>query len=645
MIIERLVERAQNATDSHGEPILADPAFPSREPVYYLIVLKPDGTCLGISRTGTDVQEGRRKIWKPNKYRIPAIGDRASEKQAGLLCDVTSYIFGGGPWSVTTKKDGTVNDDSSKHITNSRTFRDVLDTALSELPNDEALLATQAFYRRYESDFEALLRANNLWLQSDVRTKERSVFANKQRFAFTLSDDLGQPAFERPDLQSYWRKHYDKRLTSKSVGRLGVPCLACGELRPPVSNHERTIKLPWGQRKGVKLVSFEGTAFRSQGLEQSLNAPMCQECVEAYTLCLRHLLERGQSTNYIDNDAEIAYAFWSRVPTSFDLNATLIRAEEGAVESLYESLHRPSQSEDISQEEANDFYVLALSASGARAIVRDWIEAHLPAVQRNIQKWFDDLNVIADRPWPSKKESRIDVGGIFGKFPLRVICQSAGRKSQRAWDVPPELSSRLFRAGLTGTVVADSVLASALRRIRADHDIPPPRAALIKLILNRLVQSRKKGEDEVTETLDPNKADKAYVCGRLLAVLERVQRRALGNINATVIDRYYGTASTAPRPIFPRLIANAQNHLGKLRGERPGEAENLQKDLETVIAKVGDPDTWSGDLPQWLDLEGQGRFAIGFYHQRAEYRSRFKKKGDNTPSPQEPQTPTKEGKE
>jgi CRISPR-associated protein Csd1 len=125
--------------------------------------------------------------------------------------------------------------------------------------------------------------------------------------------------------------------------------------------------------------------------------------------------------------------------------------------------------------------------------------------------------------------------------------------------------------------------------------------------------------------LDPKKPDIAYVCGRLLAVLDRIQRRALGSVNATIIDRYYGAASTAPRPIFPRLVSNAQNHLGKIRGERPGEAENLQKDMEAVVSKIGDPGAWIGDLPQWLDLEAQGRFAIGFYHQRADYRARTKK--------------------
>jgi CRISPR-associated protein Csd1 len=268
---------------------------------------------------------------------------------------------------------------------------------------------------------------------------------------------------------------------------------------------------------------------------------------------------------------------------------------------------------------------LALSASGARAIVRDWIETHLLAVQRNIVKWFNDLLIAVDRPWPNASDVRVAPPATFGEFPLGGLCRSVGRKKLTGYEVPSELSSRLFRAGITGSALPDSVLAAALRRVRADHDIPPPRAALIKLVLNRLSESRNQGDNEMPETLDIEKPDIAYVCGRLLAVLDRIQSRALGSVNASIIDRYYGAASTAPRPIFPRLVANAQNHLGKLRGERPGEATNLQKDMETVVDKIGDREAWIGDLPQWLDLEAQGRFAIGFYHQRAEYRARAKK--------------------
>lgn len=117
----------------------------------------------------------------------------------------------------------------------------------------------------------------------------------------------------------------------------------------------------------------------------------------------------------------------------------------------------------------------------------------------------------------------------------------------------------------------------------------------------------------MTEKIDPKRKDPAYICGHLLAVFERIQWGAMGDVNATIIDRFYGTASTAPALVFPRLFKSAEQHLSKLHGERPGMAVNLQKDLEALSVPLD-------NFPRMLSLSEQGQFALGFYHQRAEYR-------------------------
>lgn len=609
MIVEKLVAYAQHAVQPDGEPLLADPAFPTGQNVDYLITVDGDGRCLSVAPTGTTVK--KRRV--PKRYRIPAVGDRASEKQAGLLCDGASYIFGAGPWSGRQQR---------RHVSHAQTFRAVLEKAIQAVPDDEALRAVYRFYERYGARFEALLRDYGYWTKSAPRSQQASsIFKASDRLAFVLAKDNGRPAFERPALQSYWRHVVNERADGKAAGTPPTTCIGCGEESAPVKNHERTIKIPMHQRR-VKLISFDKKAFCSHGSVQSLNAPVCQGCADAYTLALNELLGENRSTNYIDREAGIAYVFWTRSAIQFDLNAAYIKADPEAVENLYRSIQSPRHARAIIEQEANDFYVLALGASGARAIVRDWIETHLDAVVRNIAKWYQDLTVCLDRPWPRKSDARGVTGERFGQFPLAYLCRGIARKVERGWDVPPELSSALFSAGLAGRALSPEFLAAALRRVRADHDIAPHRAALIRLVLNRLIRSRNRGDREMPEENDPLNPDPAYVCGRLLAVLERIQRRALGDVNATIIDRYFGAASTAPRPIFTVLVKRAENHLGKLRRENPGAAQNLQKDLEAVIAHIGDPDAWRGDLPPWLDLEGQGRFAIGFYHQRAEYRKK-----------------------
>ncbi len=130
--------------------------------------------------------------------------------------------------------------------------------------------------------------------------------------------------------------------------------------------------------------------------------------------------------------------------------------------------------------------------------------------------------------------------------------------------------------------------------------------ALIKLILLRR-------DIPVTDTLDSDERQPAYLYGRLLAVFEQIQYAALGDVNANVVDKFYGTFSSAPSLVFSRLYADAENHLRKLRGEKPGSFVALDK-LLTEVSRLLPP---SGPKGQ-LSLQDQGRFALGYYHQRAE---------------------------
>ncbi|MGQ9731492.1 MAG: type I-C CRISPR-associated protein Cas8c/Csd1 [Candidatus Zipacnadales bacterium] len=169
----------------------------------------------------------------------------------------------------------------------------------------------------------------------------------------------------------------------------------------------------------------------------------------------------------------------------------------------------------------------------------------------------------------------------------------------------------------------EDLLAAAIQRIRAEHDIPPARAALIRLILNRLMRHSAKGGTEMKEVVDVTQANAAYRCGRLFAVLARLQYLVLGSTNATIVDRFYGTASTAPASIFGQLMHLHHAHLSKLAAARPGAATNIRKDIEEITTQ---PDLLT-EFPLQLSLQDQGRFALGFYHQMADYRRRSAEQG------------------
>jgi CRISPR-associated protein Csd1 len=263
------------------------------------------------------------------------------------------------------------------------------------------------------------------------------------------------------------------------------------------------------------------------------------------------------------------------------------------VQELFESVHAGKEYHGIA--DTNTFYLLCLSGNSARAIVRDYLEAPLGQVKQNLSRWFHELSIAS--------LSREDMGKPTCRFPLWLLAAATAMDMDQ---VAPDIFARLLNAALKGTPLPGSVLANCIGRLRADGSkgFRPARLALIKLtLLRRNIQ--------VTETLNSAERHPAYLCGRLLAVLEQIQYAALGDVNASVVDKYFGTFSAAPAVVLGRLYSNAQNHLRKLRSDKPGLYFNLDKRLAELSSLLPEP-------PQGqLSLEDQGRFALGYYHQKA----------------------------
>jgi CRISPR-associated protein Csd1 len=181
----------------------------------------------------------------------------------------------------------------------------------------------------------------------------------------------------------------------------------------------------------------------------------------------------------------------------------------------------------------------------------------------------------------------------------------------KSGDVPPQLAGELTRAILTGRRYPRSLLSNIIMRFRADGDISGTRVALCKGVLAR---DQRLGNKDITKgeppvSLDPTNTDPGYLLGRLFSTLENVQHAALGKLNATIRDRYYGAASATPASVFPVLLRNAQHHLSRVRKDKPGFAVNLEKEVGGIIEQLGPT------FPKSLRIEAQGHFAIGYYHQ------------------------------
>jgi CRISPR-associated protein Csd1 len=396
-------------------------------------------------------------------------------------------------------------------------------------------------------------------------------------------------------VQDFWAQENDP--AGGSAPRM--QCIVCGAQRPALERLELKIKgVPGGQTSGTSIISFNAEAFESYGLTASLNAPTCSDCGERFTKAVNELLASPDSCVRLQN---VAYIFWTkeRQPDT-PFAALLNEADPERVKKLYESVFTARGSTAAREFDTEPFYAAALSGSGGRCVVREWIDTTIGEAKRQLARWFQMQRIT----------HVTKLGPAVGQpLPLRQLAYATVRTGDRNNPAPANVSRALLRTALTGAPLPADLLYQAVRRCRAERSVTRPRAALVKMVLLSQRRDFNPEEDTMVE-LDETNKDPAYLCGRLLAVLEQAQRAALPGINATIVDRFYGTASSAPASVFGRLMRGVQPHLARLERDRRGAYVAIQRRLEEVQAGLR-------SFPRTLTLEQQGLFALGYYHERA----------------------------
>lgn len=399
-----------------------------------------------------------------------------------------------------------------------------------------------------------------------------------------------------PAVQRFWADEHDPANANGGEAHR-MQCIVCGETRPVLPRLQAKIKgIPGGQTSGTAIISANAGAFESYGLKASLVAPTCARCGERFTRAANHLLSVESGHIAI---AGAVFIFWTRDPEAeFSFRDFLDDPRPEQVRALIESARTGRRAADFRD---SAFYAAALSASGGRVVVRDWIDTTVSQVQRNLARWFERQR-ITDA-----------YGGEPRPFGITALAGATVRKLR---DLAPPVSRALLRAALTGAPPPFDLLYEGVRRNRAEQGITHARAALIKLVITS--QQRDVREEKMV-ALDSENNNPAYLCGRLLAVLEQAQRLAIPGIGAgaTIVSRFFGTASSAPLSVFPRLLRGAQAHLGKLERDRRGAYLALQRRMEDIMGGIA-------GFPATLTLEEQGLFSLGYYHQRAHDRAQAK---------------------
>jgi CRISPR-associated protein Csd1 len=425
---------------------------------------------------------------------------------------------------------------------------------------------------------------------------------------------------QRPVARALWAK-----TLAGAAGRERL-CLVSGTRAPLARLHPSIRGVRGAQSSGASIVSFNLDAFTSYGKDQGENAPVSEAAAFAYTTALNHLLCQG-SRNRVQI-ADASTVFWAErhapaeealvwvlfePPAEADADKREARFDADEAAKIRDVLNQIAKGRGLKEaapdlQEGTRFFVLGLAPNAARIAIRFWHEDTLGNLARRFGEHYRDL-AIEPSPWRTPP-------AIW-----RLLYETAVQR--KAENIPAHLAGEVMRAILTGQRYPRALLAAVVMRMRSDKDERDPRtnrvrwrainglrAAICKACLTRDARASGRKED-VPVSLDRTDLNPGYRLGRLFSVLEAAQVAALGNVNASIRDRYYGAASATPASVFPLLVRNSKNHLKSVRTKKGDRLANwYEKQIGEIVDGL-DP-----ALPRNLTLDQQGRFAIGYYHER-----------------------------
>ena len=422
----------------------------------------------------------------------------------------------------------------------------------------------------------------------------------------------GEQSFlhERPVAKNAWRQILDEEETAG--GEHGI-CLVTGTQAPIARLHPSIKGVTGAQTSGARIVSFNQDSFASLGKSKGANAPISTRAASGYTAALNYLLAfNGPQRVQIGDTATV---FWAEAPDAPD--------DAKASETLIAQLMNPQSSSSDEEEAARvadklkliaegrplatvapqinpgtRFFVLGLAPNAARLSVRFWQATSVGGVFEQIVNHWRDMR-LEPPAWHSPP-------AVWG-----LLRETAVQRESK--NVSPVLGGALMRSILSGAPYPRPLLSAVITRFRSDGVVSPLRVALVKACVRRAERLKNPDQEDTLMSLDPSSPNVAYNLGRLFAAYAYTEK-SYSNPNATIRDKYMGTASANPRRVFPTLMRGYEHNraaLLKQRGDKAGAGVRADKAVGEILGHL----PGAGELPATLSLEDQGRFFIGYYHQ------------------------------
>jgi len=599
MILQSLIDYYRRKCDD-PDPAQRLPAFGlEQKEIPFILEINAEGELLQLRDTRE--LQGKKKLARV--FRVPMGVKKTSGVAANLLWDSLEYVLG-----VDTK--GKPERVAEQHAA----FRARIAALPEAARQDTGIQAVTRFLERLNLQ---QLQSHPAW--ADALESNAVV-------SFRLQGDMDLVC-QRPTVVQA-----ALNITSDEDAPQAM-CLVTGE-QAPVERLHASIKGVWGaQTSGANIVSFNARAFESYGKteRQGENAPVSRAAAFAYTTALNHLLRKDSPQRMQVGDASTV--FWAERQDPFetifgDIFQDNPDASTDKVEALLNAVHSGHWGP---LDKELRYHVLGLAPNAARISVRFYHCLTLQELGQRIAQHFEDLSLLRGPNDP--------------QYPSLFRLLTTVALQNKADNIPPKLGGAVVDAILAGPngLYPSLWLNAAVGRCRAEQTVNYLRAAAIKACLNRQIRHSNSLsisqlasaagapietsfspslEQEFLPMLDLSNINPAYRLGRLFAVLEKIQEEANPGLNATIRDRYYGAASSTPVAVFTTLLRLKNAHLKKLL---PGRTTVFEKLLGEVLGPMN-------DFPKHLPLPDQGRFALGYYHQRQDF---FTKKTDNTTTSQE----------
>lgn len=548
--------------------------------ISFVIELEPDGRVTQV--IDTRETQGRKKIARG--FLVPQGIKKSVNVAANLLWGNAEYVLSLPDTKKLAERQAKGKESEYRERLNEmhETFVARIRSLPDEVLSDQAIVAVLKFLSKFEPDQSAG------WGECGQEIRE-----SNPNLTFRLRGDTNLVC-QRPAVAD--------AIANRGSAIETAFCLVTGNIDEIERLHPAVGGVSGANPTGATLVSFQkDSGYDSYGKVQGQNAPVGKQAVFAYTTALKYLLRRGSPQKMQIGDATTI--FWSDAasPLEDDFAAFFNEPRKDdadpdrgtrAVAALLESA---KQGVGPALDDRTRFFVLGLASNSARIAIRFWHVGTVAKMAGQIVRHFYDLEMT----WLPGKQNK-----ETGFLPVSRLLKAVAFDF-KVENAPPNLGGEIMHAILQGQPYPETLFQNAIRRIRMECDVGYPRAAILKACLNR---KSKPNEKEITVSLDKDNTNSGYRLGRLFAVLERVQEEASPGLNATIRDRYYAAFSATPASVFATLMRMKNHHLAKL--DNPGRRANLEKLIGEIVGGLPPAP------PAHLSLSDQGRFAIGYYHQR-----------------------------